>query len=71
MPHTPGKMILGLKIVNADGSEKISFGKAVGRHFAKWVSSIIFSIGYMMAGWDDEKRSLHDRMCSTRVIYKK
>jgi hypothetical protein len=22
----------------------------------------------MMAGWDEEKRALHDRVCDTRVV---
>ncbi|MCK5844788.1 MAG: RDD family protein [Victivallales bacterium] len=68
---TPGKMALGLRIINADGSREISYGKAFGRYFAKMLSSLTLCIGYMMAGWDDEKRALHDRICSTRVIYSK
>jgi uncharacterized RDD family membrane protein YckC len=40
----------------------------LGRHFAKILSGIILYIGYLMAFWDDEKRALHDRICSTRVI---
>jgi hypothetical protein len=28
------------------------------------------SIGFIMAGFDDEKRALHDRMCDTRVVFK-
>jgi uncharacterized RDD family membrane protein YckC len=35
------------------------------------VSSIVLSIGCIMAGFDDEKRALHDRVCDTRVIYKR
>jgi uncharacterized RDD family membrane protein YckC len=65
---TPGKMVFGLKVVRADGSG-ISRGLAAGRHFAQWVSTIILGIGYIMAGMDDEKRALHDRICDTRVIY--
>ena len=34
------------------------------------VSGIILLIGYIIAGFDDEKRALHDRVCDTRVIYK-
>jgi len=34
------------------------------------LSGIILYIGYMMAGWDDQKRALHDRLVETRVIYK-
>ncbi len=28
-------------------------------------------IGFIIAGFDDQKRSLHDRICDTRVIYVK
>jgi uncharacterized RDD family membrane protein YckC len=64
---TPGKMALGLKLVRADGSS-LSVGRIVGRHFAEWISGMILLIGYIMAGFDDEKRALHDRICDTRVI---
>ena len=66
---TPGKMILGLKVARPTG-ENISIGQAIGRYFAEFLSGIIFLIGYIMAGFDDEKRALHDRICSTRVIVK-
>jgi uncharacterized RDD family membrane protein YckC len=64
---TPGKMALGLKIIRADGGP-VSAGLATGRYFAQFLSGILF-IGYIMAGLDPEKRSLHDRLCETRVIY--
>ena len=64
---TPGKMALGLKIVQADGSP-IPVNLAIGRFFASWASAIIFMIGYIMAGFDQQKRALHDRICDTRVI---
>ena len=66
---TPGKMACGLKVVMYDG-DRVSFGRALGRHFAEWLSSIILLIGYIMAAFDDEKRTLHDRICNTRVVKK-
>jgi len=66
---TPGKMACGLKVVMDDG-DRVSFGRALGRHFAEWISSIILLIGYIMAAFDDEKRTLHDRICNTRVVKK-
>ena len=65
---TPGKMALGLRVIRADGGP-ISPMLALGRHFAMWVSAFILMIGYIMAGFDPEKRALHDRICETRVIY--
>ena len=65
---TPGKMAMGLRVIRADGGP-ISPMLALARHFAEWVSAIILMIGYIMAGFDPEKRALHDRICDTRVIH--
>ena len=65
---TPGKMVLGLKIVRADGSP-IPVGLAFGRFCAHWLSGLALMIGYIIAGFDKEKRALHDHICGTRVIY--
>jgi uncharacterized RDD family membrane protein YckC len=66
---TPGKMALGIKVIRVDGGP-IHAGQAIGRYFAYILSGMILYIGYMMAGWDDQKRALHDRIVETRVIYK-
>ena len=65
---TPGKMVLKLKIVRPNG-EPITYMRALGRYFAESLNAFTLGIGYMMAGWDVEKRALHDRVCDTRVIY--
>jgi uncharacterized RDD family membrane protein YckC len=67
---TLGKMALGLRVVRSDG-ESLGWGVAIGRYFMYIVSGIILLIGYIMAGFDNEKRALHDRVCDTRVIYKR
>jgi len=67
---TPGKMALGLQVVRSDG-RSLGWGVSVGRYFMNIVSGIILCIGYIMAGFDNEKRALHDRVCDTRVIYKR
>ena len=66
---TPGKMALGLRVIRANGSTDISLGLAVGRFFAKYLSGLILCIGFIIAGFDREKRSLHDHICETRVVY--
>ena len=64
---TPGKMALGLRVVRPDGG-RVSLGRAIGRYFAKILSAIILLIGFIMAGFDREKRGLHDILVDTRVI---
>jgi len=67
---TIGKLALGLKVVRPDGSA-IPVSLAFGRFFAKWLDGLTLLIGYIMAGFDEQKRALHDRICDTRVIYSK
>jgi len=64
---TPGKMACKLQVVTAEGG-RVTYLRALGRAFAEIISSIILLIGYIMAAFDDQKRTLHDRICSTRVI---
>jgi uncharacterized RDD family membrane protein YckC len=64
---TLGKKALGLKVVMPDGGP-VSLGRAFGRHFAKILSAIPLCIGFIMVGFDAEKRGLHDYVCNTRVI---
>jgi uncharacterized RDD family membrane protein YckC len=65
---TPGKMVLGLKVIRADGGP-ISPGLAAGRYFAMWLSYLTLCIGFIIAAFDREKRALHDHICQTRVIH--
>jgi len=66
---TLGKIAVGIKVTDMNG-ERISFGKATGRHFAKIISAIILLIGYIMAAFDAKKQALHDKMAGTLVLNK-
>jgi uncharacterized RDD family membrane protein YckC len=64
---TPGKMVMGMKVITATG-ERPSVGLAAGRYFAQLLSGLVFGIGFLIAAFDDQKRALHDHICGTRVI---
>jgi len=66
---TLGKMAVGIRVITLDGRNP-SFWRAFGRVFAEYLSSLCLYIGYIMAGFDEEKRALHDHICGTRVVYK-
>jgi uncharacterized RDD family membrane protein YckC len=68
---TVGKLALGLKVIRADGGA-LTTGQATGRFFAYLLDAYFtLTIGFIIAGFDPEKRALHDRICDTRVIYAK
>ena len=64
---TPGKLALGLRVVVATGAP-MTVGLALGRYIASWVSTFVLCIGFIIAAFDPQKRTLHDRICSTRVV---
>ena len=66
--QTLGKMALQIRIVSMDGGP-LSFGQAVGRYFASFLSALILGIGFIMAGVRSDKRALHDLLAGTRVEY--
>lgn len=64
---TVGKRILRIKVTTLDGSP-IGFGRATGRHFAKFISGLILGIGYLIAAFTPKKQTLHDMMAGCLVV---
>lgn len=64
---TVGKMAVGIKVTDNDG-QRIGLLRGIGRFFATIPSSLILCIGYVMAGFTDRKRALHDMLASTLVV---
>ncbi|HLJ90907.1 MAG TPA: RDD family protein [Candidatus Angelobacter sp.] len=63
---TLGKRVLGLQVTDDQGNQ-ISFLRATGRHFAKFLSGFLF-IGYIIAAFADRKKALHDFIAGTVVV---
>jgi uncharacterized RDD family membrane protein YckC len=66
---TLGKKALGLEVTDLAGA-RVSFGRATGRYFARYISFFTIGIGYIMAGFTAKKQALHDMIAGTLVIRK-
>jgi uncharacterized RDD family membrane protein YckC len=67
---TFGKSVMSLRVTNYEG-QRISFGHATGRFFAKIVSGMVpLAIGYIMAAFTEKKQALHDLIAGTLVLRK-
>lgn len=64
---TLGKMALQLKVTGLDGN-RITFGRATGRYFAKYISALVLLIGFIMVGLSARKQGLHDKIAGSLVI---
>lgn len=67
---TLGKLAMGLAVIDYNG-QRISFGKANGRFFAKVLSAIIVFGGFLMIAFNNKKQGLHDIIASTLVVKRK
>ncbi|HEX7326111.1 MAG TPA: RDD family protein [Rhodanobacteraceae bacterium] len=66
---TPGKLVIGLQVTDAYG-RRVGFGRASGRYFGMYVSTLILCIGYLLAGWTARRQALHDVMAGCCVVRK-
>lgn len=64
---TLGKVVLGLKVVDYN-NQRISFTRATGRYFSKFISAAILMIGFIMVAFTAKKQGLHDMIAGTLVI---
>jgi uncharacterized RDD family membrane protein YckC len=64
---TVGKRVVQLKVTDESGN-RIGFGRATGRFFAKILSGMFFCVGFIMVGLTDRKRGLHDMLAGTLVM---
>jgi len=75
---TLGKMACGIRVVRPDGNG-LGWGISFARYFmynivisaVPLINWILLLTTAIMAGTDEQKRGLHDRVCDTRVIYKR
>jgi uncharacterized RDD family membrane protein YckC len=66
--RTIGAMVVGIKVIRPDGS-RVDLGTAAIRQGMAIVSGIPLGLGYFWMLWDREKRTWHDIVANTRVVY--
>ena len=66
---TPGKKLLHIKVVDAKTFEEISNKQAITRSLGYIISTLLLLIGFLMVAFKKDKRSLHDILAGTSVIF--
>src|SRR5262245_1855002 len=64
---TVGKRAMSIAVTGLNGG-RISFARATGRHFAKWISICTLGIGFIMVAFTAKKQALHDMIAETLVV---
>lgn len=66
---TPGKIMLGMRIVSSDGSTNgIGWGRAILRLLGYIVSSMLCYLGFIWIAIDKDSQGWHDKIARTYVV---
>lgn len=63
---TLGKMVVGLRVGDQEG-RRLTFGRALGRTSAKYLSCLTFGIGFVLCAFTKKKQTLHDLIAGSVV----
>lgn len=66
--QTPGKYLMGIRIVTIKGN-RLNVGRSILRYLGYYISGLCMGLGFLWILFDDERRSWHDRLSGTCVIY--
>ncbi len=66
--QSPGKRLMGIKIVGKETGQVIGGGAGVGRWFAHIIDSLVCYIGWLMPLWDKERQTIADKLVSTYAV---
>jgi uncharacterized RDD family membrane protein YckC len=58
---------MNIRVVRDDGSLLTFISAGLRGTFGYWVSSLIFSLGFIWAAFDDRQQGWHDKIFGTRV----
>jgi len=66
--QTVGKLLLGIRVVDFETGSHISYGRAFARNIGRWLSGLVFLLGYLWMLWDRDRQTWHDKIASTTVV---
>lgn len=65
---TPGKMVIGARIVDERTGGHPTTGQLIGRYLAYYISIIPFCLGLLWVAFDPRKQGWHDKLAHTLVV---
>lgn len=66
---TPGKLLLGCQVVDADTFEPLSAKQTILRYCAYLASMLPLMLGFLWVARDPRKQGFHDKIANTVVLF--
>jgi uncharacterized RDD family membrane protein YckC len=68
---TPGKMLIGARIVDARTGAPPTLKQHIIRYLGYFLSSFVLCLGFIWAAFDRRKQAWHDKLAGTVVVRRK
>lgn len=65
--QTPGKMLVGIRVVKANG-QSLNDVEAVVRYIGYYINTFLLFIGWIWAIFDSKNQGFHDKLAGTIVV---
>ena len=65
---TPGKAAMGLRVRKTNGDPPGVFGMLLREWIGKYVSGLVFGLGWLWAIFDRDRQAWHDKIAGTLVV---
>ncbi|HJT80805.1 MAG TPA: RDD family protein [Chthoniobacterales bacterium] len=65
---TPGKLLLGLRVVDATTGGTMDLLQSVIRYFSYFISMLPLGFGFLWIAFDSKKQGFHDKIAKTLVV---
>jgi uncharacterized RDD family membrane protein YckC len=66
--QTVGKKALGIRVIDFKAGGPIGYGRGLLRYVARYLSALVFFLGYFWMIWDAEKQTWQDKIAGTVVV---
>lgn len=66
--QSPGKAIMGIRVISEQTGSKIGGGMGIGRMFVHMVDSLACYVGWLFPLWDSKRQTFADKILHTIVV---
>ncbi|MFE3256718.1 RDD family protein [Nocardia sp. NPDC059091] len=66
--QTPGKRVVGIRLVRESTGQPVGFGLAIGRRLLHFIDALPCYLGFLWPAWDAKKQTFADKIVSTIVV---
>jgi uncharacterized RDD family membrane protein YckC len=67
---TPGKRLLGVRIVDSASGGRASVVQLLTRYLSYLISALPLGLGFLWIAIDPQRRAWHDKLAGTSVVYR-